>query len=144
MLNCISEGQNTKWKYQYYEHLHHSSTLCMPITIFTAQLSVPFHSTWCHVLMWLCLYDVNYPGFRLAFSKRSNRLGVSLPSPEDGNESSFRNVVGYFVVTQNSWRWSKSRNPVILSELSNFGVMLLMSFCIIMAIAGSIHDEVNF
>jgi hypothetical protein len=30
---------------------------------------------------------------RSAFSKRSNRLGVSIPSLEDGNRSNFRNVV---------------------------------------------------
>jgi hypothetical protein len=29
----------------------------------------------------------------LALSKRLNRIGVSLPSPEDGNRSSFLNVV---------------------------------------------------
>jgi hypothetical protein len=31
--------------------------------------------------------------FRLALSKGNNRVGVSLPSPEDGIRSSFRNVV---------------------------------------------------
>jgi hypothetical protein len=31
--------------------------------------------------------------FRLALSKGPNRVGVSLPSPEDGNRSSLRNVV---------------------------------------------------
>jgi hypothetical protein len=30
---------------------------------------------------------------RVAISKGPNRVGVSLPSPEDGNRSSFRNVV---------------------------------------------------
>jgi hypothetical protein len=30
---------------------------------------------------------------RLALSKEPNRVGVSLPSPEDGNRSSFRNFV---------------------------------------------------
>jgi hypothetical protein len=30
---------------------------------------------------------------RLALSKGLNRIGVSLHSPEDGNRSSFRNVV---------------------------------------------------
>jgi hypothetical protein len=29
---------------------------------------------------------------RLALSKGLNRIGVSLPSPEDGNRSSYRNV----------------------------------------------------
>jgi hypothetical protein len=31
--------------------------------------------------------------FRLALSKGQDRVGVSLPSPEDGIRSSFRNVV---------------------------------------------------
>jgi hypothetical protein len=30
---------------------------------------------------------------RLAISNASNRIGVSPPSPEDGNRSSFRNLV---------------------------------------------------
>jgi hypothetical protein len=33
------------------------------------------------------------PVLRLPLSKRPNRVGVSLPSPGDGNRSSFRNVV---------------------------------------------------
>jgi hypothetical protein len=32
-------------------------------------------------------------GLRLALSKGPNRVGVSLPSLEDGNRSGFRNVV---------------------------------------------------
>jgi hypothetical protein len=32
---------------------------------------------------------------RLALTKGRNRIGVSLPLPEDGNRSSFRNVVFY-------------------------------------------------
>jgi hypothetical protein len=47
------------------------------------------------------------------FSKVPNRVDVSLPSPEDGNRSSFRNVV--FSCTWNTGRWTKSRNPLILS-----------------------------
>jgi hypothetical protein len=47
---------------------------------------------------------------RLALSKESNRIGVSFPSPEDGNRPSFRNV---FLFIYNSERWTKSRNLVI-------------------------------
>jgi hypothetical protein len=50
---------------------------------------------------------------KLALSKRSNRVGVSL-SPEDGNRSNFRNVV--FSKTR---RWTKSRNQVILSVIQH-------------------------
>jgi hypothetical protein len=42
-----------------------------------------------------------------------DRVGVSFPSPEDGNRSSLRYVV--FSSILNSGRWTKSRNPVILS-----------------------------
>jgi hypothetical protein len=52
---------------------------------------------------------------RLALSKEPNRVGVSLPSPEEGNRSSSRNVV--FPSTYDFGRWEKSRNPVILSIL---------------------------
>jgi hypothetical protein len=38
---------------------------------------------------------------------------VSVPSPENGNRSSFRNVV--FSSFYNTGRWTKSKNPVILS-----------------------------
>jgi hypothetical protein len=48
---------------------------------------------------------------RLALSKGPNRVVVSLPSHEEGNRSSIRNTV--FSSTQNSGRWTKSRNPVI-------------------------------
>jgi hypothetical protein len=34
---------------------------------------------------------------RLALSKEPNRVDVSLPSPEEGNRSSFRNVVLYSI-----------------------------------------------
>jgi hypothetical protein len=51
---------------------------------------------------------------RLALSKGANRVGVSLPSPEDGNRSSFRNVV--FPSIYNSGRRTKSRNPVNPNE----------------------------
>jgi hypothetical protein len=49
----------------------------------------------------------------LAFSKGANRVGVSLPVPEDGNRSSFRNVVLSSI--QNSGRWTTSRNAACLS-----------------------------
>jgi hypothetical protein len=54
---------------------------------------------------------------RLALSKRPNRVGVSLSSPEDGNRYSFQNVV--FSSFENSGLWTKSRIPVILNVISN-------------------------
>jgi hypothetical protein len=48
---------------------------------------------------------------RLAFSKGPNSVGVSFPSPEDENKSSFRNAVSSI---QNSGRWKKSKKPAIL------------------------------
>jgi hypothetical protein len=50
----------------------------------------------------------------LALSTWSNRVWVSLTSPEDGNRSSFRNAV--FSSVKNSGCWTKSRNPVILNQ----------------------------
>jgi hypothetical protein len=47
---------------------------------------------------------------RLALSKGFNGVVAFLPSPEDGNKSSFSNI-------QNCGRWKKPRNPVILSVL---------------------------
>jgi hypothetical protein len=44
--------------------------------------------------------------------KGLNRVGFSLPSPEDGNRSSFRNIA--FSSIYNSGRWTKPRNLVIL------------------------------
>jgi hypothetical protein len=50
---------------------------------------------------------------RLALSKGPNWLFVFPPNtPEDGNRSSFRNVV--FYSSYNTGRWKKSKNPVIL------------------------------
>jgi hypothetical protein len=45
-----------------------------------------------------CLYSCCYMAWavqwlRLALSKGRHRIGVSLPSPEDGNRSSFHNIV---------------------------------------------------
>jgi hypothetical protein len=37
-----------------------------------------------------------------------------LPSPEDGNRSSFRNVVFFIVIHEKSGRWTKSENPISL------------------------------
>jgi hypothetical protein len=47
------------------------------------------------------------------FLRDPTRIHVSLPSPEDGNTYSFRNVV--FTVIYSSGRWIQSRNPVVLS-----------------------------
>jgi hypothetical protein len=61
---------------------------------------------------------------RLALFNWSNRVCVSLRSPENENRSSFRNVV--FSSILNSGRWAKSRNPkiqgfiVVNSTLSHF------------------------
>jgi hypothetical protein len=49
----------------------------------------------------------------LTLSKRPNRVGDSFPSPEDGNRSSFLNVV--FSSIYSSERWTKYRNPGILN-----------------------------
>jgi hypothetical protein len=43
----------------------------------------------------------------LALSKRPNRVGVSLPSPEDGNRSSFRNIFLYLEF----WTMDKVQKP---------------------------------
>jgi hypothetical protein len=53
---------------------------------------------------------------RLALSKAPNRVGFSLLTPEDGNRSSFRNVV--FSIIYNPRRWTKPRSPVILNALT--------------------------
>jgi hypothetical protein len=53
-------------------------------------------------------------GLRLALSKGANRVGVS-PSSEDGNRSSFQNAV--FSSFWNTGRWTKSKNPVTVSEI---------------------------
>jgi hypothetical protein len=50
----------------------------------------------------------------VALSKGPNRVGVSVPSPEEGKRSSFRNVV--IPSIYNSGRWTKSRNPLILRD----------------------------
>jgi hypothetical protein len=50
---------------------------------------------------------------RLPLPKWPNWIGVFPPSPEDGNRSSFRNVVFYSF--QNTGHWTKSKNPVILT-----------------------------
>jgi hypothetical protein len=49
---------------------------------------------------------------QFAVSKGSNTIDASLPLPEDGNRTSFRNDI--FSSIQNSERWPKSRNPAIL------------------------------
>jgi hypothetical protein len=54
----------------------------------------------------------HWTSLMLDLSKGSNRVGVSLPSPEDGNEPSFQN--GVFLVIQMSGRRTTSINPVIL------------------------------
>jgi hypothetical protein len=50
---------------------------------------------------------------RLGVFKGANRVGVSFPSSEDGNRSSFQNVV--FSSSYNSVRYTKSKNPVFLN-----------------------------
>jgi hypothetical protein len=50
----------------------------------------------------------------LALSKGSYWVGV-FPSPEDGNRSSFRNVV--FSSLYNTGRWKKSKNLVFLNNI---------------------------
>jgi hypothetical protein len=48
---------------------------------------------------------------RLALSKGPNRAGVSIPSPEDGNRSTFLNVV-FFNALWNTGGWTKYTDPV--------------------------------
>jgi hypothetical protein len=71
---------------------------------------------WFRIPKWCMIIDLgNYAtvqGLRLALSKGHNRVGVSLPSPEDRNRSSVRNVV--FSNIYNSRRWTKSRNAAVL------------------------------
>jgi hypothetical protein len=43
--------------------------------------------------------------------------GPKVPSPEDGNRSSFQNVV--FLSYLESGQWTKSKNPVSLSVIHN-------------------------
>jgi hypothetical protein len=45
-----------------------------------------------------------------------NRRGISLPSHEEGNRFSFRNVV-FFSSIYNSGPWAKFRNPGILKSI---------------------------
>jgi hypothetical protein len=58
--------------------------------------------------------EVEIYATNLVLSKGPN-WGVFPPSPEDGNRSSFCNVV--FSSLYNTWRWTKSNNPVILSVI---------------------------
>jgi hypothetical protein len=51
----------------------------------------------------------------LALSKGPNRVGISLPSSEEGTRCSFRNVA--FSSNWNSGWWTKSRNPVTQSVM---------------------------
>jgi hypothetical protein len=53
--------------------------------------------------------------FLKGLSKGSNRVGVSSPSSEDRNRSIFWNIV--FSSFQNTGRWVKSENPVILGVI---------------------------
>jgi hypothetical protein len=53
--------------------------------------------------------QINQWTWRLALSKGHNRVGVSLPSPEDGNRSSFRNVV--FSSYLEFWTMHKAQKP---------------------------------
>jgi hypothetical protein len=52
---------------------------------------------------------------RLAFHKGSNRMGVYLRSPENGNRSGFGNTVSYNV--QNTGCWIEPRVPVTTSKI---------------------------
>jgi hypothetical protein len=63
----------------------------------------------------------------LALSKGLNRAGISLPSSRDGNRSNFLNVV--FSSIENFERWTKSRNPVILSALFDYARINLRGVC---------------
>jgi hypothetical protein len=54
-------------------------------------------------------------GLKLVLSWGRNRVGVPFTSPEDGNSSSFPNVV--FLAIQNTGQWTKSRSPVIQSVI---------------------------
>jgi hypothetical protein len=55
--------------------------------------------------------------WRLGLSNGPNRVCVYLPSREDENRPSFRNVL--FSNIQNSGQWTKFRNPVILGVTHN-------------------------
>jgi hypothetical protein len=62
----------------------------------TGSVSVLGHGEGRHLNSWVPLKELtSYTGldWRLAVSKGLERVHVSLPSPEDGNRSSFRNVV---------------------------------------------------
>jgi hypothetical protein len=58
--------------------------------------------------------NIQVQWLRLVLYKGPNWVGVFCHSPEDGNRSSFRNVV--FSIFYNTGRWKKSKNPVILYE----------------------------
>jgi hypothetical protein len=77
---------------------------------------------------------------RLAHSKGLYRVGGSLPWPEDRRRSRFQNVV--FSSIKNSWRWTNSRNPVILrtTNIINFLMYLFYFFCILwLSLASLFH-----
>jgi hypothetical protein len=73
-------------------HINFSQFTCLPVylyCIFSCYIS------WTHPVI-RCLHSLCYMAqiakwLRLALSKRPNRVGVFLPSSEDGNRSSFRN-----------------------------------------------------
>jgi hypothetical protein len=69
-----------------------SETLCLPHCCI---LTVLFCNCLWRVLMMVYEYSTQSLDqlSRLRFSKRPNWVGASLPSPEDGSRSSFRNVV---------------------------------------------------
>jgi hypothetical protein len=59
---------------------------------------------------------------KLALSNGPNRVGVSLPSPEEGNNP-VSETLG-FLDGYNSGRWTKSINSVILSVIIDFFLMI--------------------
>jgi hypothetical protein len=72
---------------------------------------------WKRLLCWVHYKELKVQWLRLALPNRPNRIGVSHPSPEDGNRYSFRNVVFYSF--QNTGRCTESGNPVILTYWSS-------------------------
>jgi hypothetical protein len=60
-------------------------------------------------------YSVWVPYKELTSITGPNLVGVFPPPPDDGNRSSFRNVV--FSSFYSTGRWKKSKNPVILTDI---------------------------
>jgi hypothetical protein len=65
---------------------------------------------WLAGMLWACFTYLT----SITSSFQGNQQNRCLPSPEDGNRSSFRNVVFLSPNSLESGRWTKSENPLIL------------------------------